>query len=102
MVKKWTIGGKEIDVSTVEKPEDLQLLLARSLDFPNWCGCNWNAFGDAIKGLVEMPCRLRLVGWTTLAAQLRDDVKWLRQRLDEIATQYPMLVAEVEYAESQP
>jgi ribonuclease inhibitor len=52
----------EIDLSAVTTPGELQLLLMESLDFPGWYGCNWNAFWDAITGLVAMPRRLRLVG----------------------------------------
>jgi ribonuclease inhibitor len=88
----------EIDVSAVTTSEELQLLLLRSLDFPRGYGRNWNAFWDAITGLVEMPRRLQLVGWAGLAARLPDEARAMRKCLDRMATQYPEFAAQVEYA----
>jgi ribonuclease inhibitor len=96
------MGGRrevvEIDLSAVTTPDELQLLLLRSLDFPDWYGCNWNAFWDAITGLVEMPRRLRLVGWAGFAARLPGDARLMRECLDDMAAQYPADAAQVEYA----
>src|SRR5829696_10568319 len=89
----------EIDLSTVTTPDELQSLLRRSLDFPGWYGCNWDAFWDAITWLVEMPRRLRLVGWAGFAARLPDDARLMRGCLDDMAAQYPEVAAQVEYAE---
>lgn len=90
----------EIDLSAVSTADELQLLLMDRLDFPGWYGCNWNAFWDAITGLVSMPRRLRLVGWAGFAVRLPDDARLMRECLNEMATQYPEAAARVEYAES--
>jgi RNAse (barnase) inhibitor barstar len=50
----------EIDLTGVNTADELQSLLMDRLGFPGWYGCNWNAFWDAITGLVAMPRRLRL------------------------------------------
>jgi len=88
----------EINLSHVTTADELQLLLMRSLDFPGWYGCNWNAFWDAITGLVVMPRRLRLVGWAEFAARLPEDAQLMRECLDDMAAQYPQFAAQVEYA----
>jgi len=86
----------EIDLSGVTTSGELQLLLARSLGFPDWYGCNWDAFWDAITGLVAMPRRLRLIGWDGLAKRLPDDARIMQQLLAEMAATYPDWAAEVE------
>jgi ribonuclease inhibitor len=88
----------EIDLSAISTSRELQLLLARSLDFPGFYGCNWDAFWDAITGLVAMPRRLRLVGWSALVARLPEDARMMRGCLDDATAQYPEWSAEVEYA----
>lgn len=89
----------EIDLSAVSTADELQLLLMDRLGFPGWYGCNWNAFWDAITGLVAMPRRLRLVGWAGFAARLPDDARLMRECLDDMAAQYPEAAARVEDAE---
>jgi RNAse (barnase) inhibitor barstar len=88
----------EIDLSAVDSSESLQLLLCESLGFPDWYGCNWNAFWDSITGLVQMPRRLRLRSWRSLEARLPGDARLLRECLDEMAVEYPEDAAAVEYA----
>ncbi|MBN9522981.1 barstar family protein [bacterium] len=88
----------EIDVSCATTPRELQLLLLHTLDFPGWYGCNWNAFWDAVTGLVSMPRRLRLIGWAGLVTRLPGEARRMRECLDDMATQYPELAAQVEYA----
>ena len=87
----------EVDLSGVSSSHELHAALAKALDFPDVYGHNWDAFWDAITGLVEMPVRLRLRGWTALAARLPSDTRLLRRLLEEMAEKYPRWAAEVEY-----
>jgi len=88
----------EIDLTAISTPEELQSVLARALGFPDFYGRNWDAFWDAITGLVEMPRRLRLIGWAGLAAKLPRDAWLMRECLDEAAAQDPETSARVEFA----
>ncbi len=88
----------EIDLAGVRTSEELQSLLSRSLDFPDWYGGNWNAFWDAITGLVDMPRCLRLAGWVEFSARLPEDARLLRKCLDDAEADLPALAAQVEYA----
>lgn len=87
----------DIDVSEVTDPRDLQLLLMRSLGFPGWYGCNWNAFWDAITGLVTMPQGFRIRGWQRLVERLPEDARIMRECLEELAAMYPKEAPRVEY-----
>ncbi len=59
-----------IDLSAVQTPVELHHLLMEKLDFPGWYGCNWNAFWDAITGLVAMPEILQFKGWAGFELRL--------------------------------
>jgi RNAse (barnase) inhibitor barstar len=87
----------EISLSTVSLPQELHAALAKQLQFPDWYGANWDAFCDAITGLVEMPVNLHLIGWNDLYQRLPRDAMQLRSCLNEMAAEYPELAAHVSY-----
>lgn len=84
-------------MSKVKTPSELHEFLEDALGFPGWYGRNWNAFWDAITALVELPKRLKFIGWEAFAERLPADASILRQCLDEMAEIYPDLAASVEY-----
>ena len=88
----------EVNLAEIRTSSELHDLLRESLGFPNWYGCNWNAFWDAITGLVEMPKTLRLVGWSVLQARLPRGVDVMRSCLEDMADKYPKLASRIEYA----
>src|SRR5689334_2396147 len=81
----------EIDLSAVSTPSELQTVLSQTLGFPDFYGRNWNAFWDAITGLVLMPQRLRLLGWSQFSARLPNESRQLRECLDDALAQYPQI-----------
>jgi ribonuclease inhibitor len=88
----------EIDLSAVTSSVELHDLLSRSLDFPDFYGRNWDAFWDAITGLVAMPYHLRIRGWQTLLERLPKDAAKMRSCLDRMVKQYPESASSVEYS----
>ncbi|MFE4455406.1 barstar family protein [Streptomyces sp. NPDC056796] len=52
-----------IDVSSVANEDELHQLLQREFGFPDFYGRNWNAFWDAVSGLVSVPEHVRFTGW---------------------------------------
>ncbi|WP_457324762.1 barstar family protein [Roseateles sp. P5_E11] len=88
----------EIDLAKASSSAELQALLRDSLDFPGWYGCNWNAFWDAITGLVDMPETLRFVGWTEFSSRLPGDAELMIGCLQEMTDKYPELASKVAYA----
>lgn len=87
----------DIDLSEVASSSELHSVLSDALDFPGWYGCNWNAFWDAITGLVEMPAQLRLSGWEALSERLPDVAPLLRECLTEMNEKHPDIACEVVY-----
>lgn len=86
-----------IDVSAVKNSYELHQLLKRQLSFPNFYGNNWDAFWDAITGLVELPKRLVFIGWGELVKSLPRDAKILKECLEDKNNKYPSTFVEVEY-----
>ncbi|WP_442961408.1 barstar family protein [Pseudomonas sp. BRG-100] len=64
--------------------EELHFFLKDALGFPEWYGCNWDAFWDAIMGLVEMPEHLKNSGWNTLSKRLPEDARLMHECLTEM------------------
>jgi RNAse (barnase) inhibitor barstar len=87
----------EIDLTKVSSSEELHNTLKEALGFPSFYGGNWNAFWDAITGLVDMPEILRLKGWSVFNRRLPDEAHQLSSCLEDLARQYPMWSSKVEH-----
>ncbi|MBK3634640.1 barstar family protein [Streptomyces sp. MBT97] len=84
-----------IDVSKVTDERALHLLLKRELGFPDFYGMNWDAFWDAITGLVGVPDHVRFLSWDQLTAGAPRGAAMLRRALDDYQAMYrPEFVAE--------
>ena len=73
----------KIDVTNITSSTELHLLLKEMLGFPNFYGENWDAFWDAITGLVELPMQIQFVGWGFLERNLPFDAKIMKECLSE-------------------
>ncbi|WP_405444822.1 CPCC family cysteine-rich protein [Streptomyces erythrochromogenes] len=74
-----------IDVGPVRSERDLHEALERELGFPAFYGRNWDAFWDAITGLVAMPAHLRFTGWAELELREPSAAAVLRDQLEKYA-----------------
>jgi ribonuclease inhibitor len=79
----------EIDVGAVEGIRELHDKLAAALGFPAFYGRNWDAFWDAITGLVRMPRRLVVHGWRNLATRWPGDARIMEACLRDLNAQHP-------------
>ncbi|WP_145053452.1 barstar family protein [Paenibacillus xylanexedens] len=86
-----------IDVTTVKNSAQLHLLLKKHLGFPDFYGMNWDAFWDAITGLVEMPHKLILVGWEYVEHCISQDAAIMRELLQQLNVKHPTWGCDVEY-----
>lgn len=86
-----------IDLSTISEPGQLHSALGTALGFPDWYGQNWDAFWDAITGLVEMPVKLEFVGWAEFSQRLPRDAQLMQQCLADMTITCPDLAPEVQY-----
>ena len=73
----------------------LHELLAQALGFPDFYGHNWDAFWDAIGGLVKMPRTLQLWAWDVLAKRLPEEAAMLLRLLLEAQRDAPHRASEV-------
>ncbi|KAA0946941.1 MULTISPECIES: barstar family protein [unclassified Pseudomonas] len=87
----------KIDLSSIKDSQELHSTLSNVLGFPDWYGQNWDAFWDAITGLVEMPITLQLSGWDIFSEHLPQDARLLQQCLTDMTLNYPDLAPEVHY-----
>lgn len=86
-----------IDLSDINSPRQLHAALAAALRFPSFYGMNWDAFWDAITGLVDMPQQLELRGWQDFATRLPADAALLQRILARMAQEMPAQAAQVRY-----
>jgi len=87
-----------IDVADVADARHVHRVLAEALAFPAWYRCNGDAFWDAITGLVDMPERLRLIGWHAFERRCNAEARIIKQCLDRMSEEFPTCAAQVEYA----
>ncbi|MFE1923893.1 barstar family protein [Streptomyces asoensis] len=84
-----------LDVGGTADERMLHLLLKRELRFPDFYGMNWDAFWDAITGLVEIPDHLRFLGWDHLVDVVPRGATKLQDALDRYRGVYcPQFIAE--------
>ncbi|WP_310357580.1 barstar family protein [Pseudomonas brassicacearum] len=88
----------EIDLSGVMSSDELHSTLSDALGFPGWYGHNWDAFWDAITGLVEMPVQLKIYGWEALSTRLPKDTELMQKCLEELRLEHPSLAPDVEFS----
>lgn len=87
----------EIDVTNVTNSNQLHSLLKKNLDFPDFYGMNWDAFWDAITGLVEMPKKLILIGWDNVEKTIPNDAVLMKDLINKLNEKHPSWGSEVEY-----
>ena len=87
----------KIDLSEVTSSDELHSILKDELGFPGWYDCNWDAFWDAITGLVEMPEHLQISGWNMLSRRLPKDARLMQECLTEMKVEYPELASDVDF-----
>lgn len=86
-----------IDVSNVRTYEELHQLLKITFEFPDFYGMNWNAFWDAITGLVMLPKKIKFVGWNKFVDYLPKSAELLQKLLNDKNDMYPSTSVEIEY-----
>ena len=73
-----------IQLDEIKSENDLQIILMKKLGFPDFYGKNWDAFWDAITGLVEMPDELIFKDWDNFSTMFPKEAEILKKLLDNI------------------
>ncbi|MFX3635320.1 MAG: barstar family protein [Candidatus Pristimantibacillus sp.] len=87
----------ELEVGSIRNSGELHLLLQEGLDFPDYYGMNWDAFWDAITGLVELPETVVFIGWERMMAVLPNDARMLSDMFTQFNEEHPLWECEVKY-----
>jgi len=87
----------EIDLSRVTSSSELHSILSKALGFPGWYGGNWDAFWDAITGLVSMPAQLKISGWDSFSRRLPSEAKLMQKCLADMKAEYPERASDVAF-----
>ncbi|MDZ5474418.1 barstar family protein [Bacillus sp. 31A1R] len=86
-----------LDVSAVQNSIDLHCLLKKNLELPDFYGMNWDAFWDAITGLIELPETLIFEGWSNVEERLPKESQIFINLLNDFNEQYPHWKCKVVY-----
>ncbi|WP_315113096.1 barstar family protein [Clostridium intestinale] len=73
----------KIDLTDIKDSKTLHKTLSKYLSFTKFYGMNWDAFRDAITGLVVMPKFIAFVGWSSFDQNNRQDANMLKKLLKE-------------------
>ena len=55
-----------VDFSSITSHKEVHPLLAEALDFPDYYGCNWDAFWDCITDMAGIPLHIEIRGLDVL------------------------------------
>ena len=86
-----------LDCADIKTIAELHNLFANELSFPSFYGQNWDAFWDAITGLVGMPKTLTFVNYRHLKENFPQDWKILEACLADMNSKYPSINCKVIY-----
>jgi len=78
-----------IDLAGCKTKEAIHEVFRQKLEFPEFYGANWDAYWDAITGLVEMPDEVELVHWHDFAQACPRDMQILREIINDYSEQLP-------------
>ena len=77
-----------INLQSISSIGELHKKLSLTLKFPDFYGMNWDAFWDAITGLVEMPKILKIIGWKEFSVQFPEDSMILKNISQDFNRQF--------------
>jgi RNAse (barnase) inhibitor barstar len=77
MNERPTYHIETFDLKDIKDIKFLHQEFARILKFPDFYGNNWNAFWDAITGLIDMPTNLILYNYKNFSDRFEEDAKIL-------------------------
>ena len=87
-----------IDLSNIETERQLHQVLSTKLGFPSFYGNNWDAFWDAITGLIEMPEEVVFLGANNLKMRIPNSYDQLKKCLEQLNKMYPSLGCSVTWS----
>lgn len=81
--KKFVPRVVTINMKNVKTPMQFQLIIKQMLCMPDFYGMNWDAYWDAITGLIMLPDELILNGWHIYKCIQKDDAELFEKIMKE-------------------
>ena len=64
-----------IDFRDVQNYAEVHLIIREALDFPDYYGCNWDAFWDCLTDMVGRPVHIEILGLDVVERRFGDTAK---------------------------
>ena len=72
-----------IDFSNVNHYLEMHAVIWKALDFPDYYGCNWDAFWDCLTNMVGRPIHIEMIGLDVVERKFGDAAKIMIDTLRE-------------------
>ena len=73
-----------IDFTNVQSYLELHFIIREALDWPDYYGCNWDAFWDCLTDMVGRPIHIEIIGFNVIEEKFDDAAKTLLETLIEL------------------
>ena len=72
-----------IDFTEVNYYLEMHAVIWEALDFPDYYGCNWDAFWDCLTDMVGRPINVKIVGIENIENKFADGARTMLETLQE-------------------
>ncbi len=72
-----------IDFTNVKSYLEMHAIIRHALDFPDYYGCNWDAFWDCLTNMVGRPIHIEILGLDVIEKKFDDAAKTMIDILKE-------------------
>lgn len=73
-----------LDFRNVKNYMDVHRIIQKELDFPDYYGCNWDAFWDCLTGLIGDPIHIEILGLDVVERECNDKATIMIETLREL------------------
>ena len=72
-----------IDFTNVDHYLEIHFVIRQALDFPDYYGCNWDAFWDCLTNMVGRPIHIKIIGFDIIERKFENAAKIMMETLKE-------------------
>ena len=72
-----------IDFTNVDHYLEMHFTIRQALDFPDYYGCNWDAFWDCLTNMVGRPIHIKIIGFDIIERKFENAAKIMMETLKE-------------------
>ncbi len=73
-----------IDFTNVKYYLEMHYVIRKALDFPDYYGCNWDAFWDCMTDMCVDPINIEIIGLDVIERKFGDAAKIMLETLTEV------------------